>query len=429
MNRRTFLATGAAALAGAARGQVEGAKVLAPGERVRLAVIGVGGQGKDDLKRAAYYGHEIVALCDADLRIADAAFRQFPDAKQYQDYRVMLDEMGDKIDGVIIATPDHHHFPASMAALRHGKHVYCEKPLTHSIWEARELAAEAKTSGVATQMGNTGQASNSWREISEYIRAGAIGEVREVHVWTNRPIWPQGIDRPAGDEKPHDELNWDLWLGPAPERPFNDAYHPFRWRGWMDFGTGAIGDMACHELHPVFKVLDLGFPESAEATSTAVNKETFPHASTVRYEFPSRGAWPALTLYWYDGGMKPFRPRFIEDTVELESEGTLYVGSEGAILEGKLLPEAKFASYPKPPETLPRSIGHWEEWFAAIKGEKVAPGSNFGFAGFLTESVLLGNVAIRAGRKLHWDGAAMRVTNYDEANALLKREYRAGWVS
>ena len=288
------------------------------------------------------------------------------------------------------------------------------------------MAEVARQTSVATQMGNTGQASDEVRVTSEYIAAGAIGPVREVHAWTDRPIWPQGLKRPEEVHAVPDELDWDLWLGPAPARPFNKIYHPFRWRGWWDFGTGALGDIGCHRLDSVFRALKLGHPTSVEASSSKVYDETYPLASIVRYLFPARGDMPPLTLTWYDGGLKPTRPEELEEGEELDDNGVLYVGGKGKMLGSRLLPNSRMEEYPAPPKTLKRSIGHWPEWLEACKGGE-APGANFEFAGHLSEVVLLGNIALRLGRKLDWDGPNMKVTNLDEANAFVRRDYREGW--
>jgi predicted dehydrogenase len=278
-----------------------------PSEKLNIAGIGVGGQGASDLQ--ALESQNIVALCDVDWRHADGTFKRYPNAKKYKDFREMLDKEDKNIDAVVVATPDHVHAPASMAAIKRGKHVYCEKPLTHSVYEARMIAEAAREHKVATQMGNQGQAGEETRLLREYIWDGAIGPVREAHVWTDRPLngldkvyWPQGVDRPTDRPKAPDTLDWDLWLGPAPERPYNPAYLPFVWRGWWDFGTGALGDIGCHALDPVFRVLKLGHPTSVEAISTLVNNETYPVASMVHYQFPARGDMPAVRLTWYDGG-------------------------------------------------------------------------------------------------------------------------------
>jgi predicted dehydrogenase len=321
-----------------------------------------------------------------------------------------------------------------MMAIKMGKHVYCEKPLTHSIYEARMLTEAARKHKVATQFGTQGQASEDNRVISEYIWDGAIGPVREVHVWTNRPIWPQGVDRPEEMPPVPETLDWDLWLGPAPERPYHPIYLPFNWRGWLDFGTGALGDIGCHSFDPIFRALKLGHPASVEATSTSINDETFPAGSIVHYEFPARGDMPPVRLTWYDGGLKPPRPDELEKGRKLGAQGTLFVGDEGKLLDGRLIPESRRKDYGKPPELLPRSPGHFIEWIDACKGGKPAR-ANFDWAGPMTEVVLLGNVPLRpelkeelTRTKLNWDGENMKFTNVPEANEYLRRPYRKGWT-
>jgi len=413
-------------MAAAATAATAGArsKRVSANDKLNIAFIGAGGRGSGNIKELT--GENIVALCDVDWRCAAGSFRQFPNAAKYKDYRVMLDKQKD-IDAVVVSTPDHVHAFAAMAAMQLGKHVYCEKPLTHSVWEARRIAEAAREAKVATQMGNCGQAGDWVRDLCEQVWDGAIGPVREVHVWTDRPLgwWPQGIDRPKEAHDIPDSLDWNLWLGPAPERPFNHAYLPFKWRGWWDFGTGALGDIGCHALHPIFRVLKLGHPTTVEAASTEVNSETFPLGSIVRYEFPAREDMPPVKLVWYDGGLKPETPA--EYGGVLDKNGTYYVGDKGIFFGNTLLPKSRADEYERPPQTLPRSPGHHAEWVLACKGGEPA-GANFDPAGLVTEVVLLGNVALRAGRKLEWDGAAMRVTNKDEANQYLRRDYRDGWT-
>jgi predicted dehydrogenase len=433
LSRRSFMIAAAATAAGCATGSKNrppsapvAAGPLAANEKLNIAGIGIGGKGAGDMEQCE--GHNIVALCDVDWAKGARIFERYPKAKQYKDFRVMLEKQKD-IDAVVIATPDHTHAISAMTALQLGKHVYCEKPLTHTVYEARRLAEAARAAKVGTQMGNSGQASEKARLMCDYVWGGAIGPVREVHVWSNRPIWPQQVERPTEVHPVPDTLDWDLWLGPAPERPFNSIYHPFRWRGWWDFGTGALGDMGCHAFHPIFRALKLGHPTSVEATSTykgKVNEETYPLASTVHYEFPARGKMPPVRLTWYDGGLKPPRPDALEPGRDLDDGGTLFLGDKGAMLGHELIPAAKQLKYGKPPEMLKRSPGHFEEWFGACKGGDAA-GANFDVAGLVTEVVLLGNVAIRTGKKLHWDGPNMQFANMPEANQYLRREYRKGW--
>lgn len=412
-----------------------------PSQKLNIAGIGVGGQGGHDISQMT--DENIVALCDVDTAHAGGTFRRYPDAKIYKDYRKMLAEQKD-IDAVVIATPDHQHAIMAMAAIKMGKHVYCEKPLTHTVWEARQLALAAREHKVATQMGNQGQASEETRRLCELIWDNAIGPVREAHVWTDRPAnglfneyWPQGVERPKDTPRVPDTLDWDLWLGPAPNRPFNPAYLPFRWRGWWDFGTGALGDIGCHACDPVFRALKLGQPVSVQASSSRVNKETYPLASMVTYQFPARGDLPPVKLVWYDGGMRPPRPEELEEGAEMGANGHLFIGDGGKILSQKrgyeLIPAKRQKDYGAPPRKLPRSVGHYKEWIEACKGGKPA-GSNFDWAGPLTEVVLLGNVALRqqlreelTTKKLLWDGVNLRFTNSEEANKALKCEYREGW--
>jgi predicted dehydrogenase len=412
-------------------------------ERLNIAGIGVAGQGASDLNNLME--ENIVALCDVDWAHAAGTFKKFPKAKQFKDFRKMLENAKD-IDAVVVATPDHMHAFASIAAMKLGKHCYCEKPLTHSVWEARRVADVAREMKVATQMGNQGQASEGTRVLAEMIMDGAIGAPVEAHLWTDRPsqglfgeYWPQGVGRPKETPAAPATLDWDMWLGPAPERPYHPAYVPFKWRGWWDFGTGALGDIGCHSFDPVFRALKLGPALSVEAASTRVNEETYPLASRVTYQFAAREGMPPLTLTWYDGGMRPPRPEEMEEGLELGATGALIVGDKGKIFTGanrsgwRLIPEKRAKEYGAPPKKLERSIGHYKEWVAACKGGKPA-GANFDWAGPLTETVLLGNVALRmkmreemTEKKLLWDSKELKFTNSEMGNRFLRREYRAGW--
>jgi len=441
-NRRDMLKAGAALAATAVATQFTSSAFAAATDTLKLGVIGCGGRGAADLGDMA--DEDIVALCDVDWAHAAGTFKQFPKARQFRDYRKMLDEVKD-IDAVIVATPDHHHAFATMQAVRRGKHVYCEKPLTHSVWEARQVAAAAREHKVATQMGNQGQASEATRLLCEMIWDDAIGGVHEVHIWTDRPTnglfneyWPQGGTRPKDTPPVPSTLDWDLWLGPAPERSYNPAYLPFKWRGWWDFGTGALGDIGCHTFDPVFRALKLGPPLSVEASSTRVNEEMYPLASTVTYQFAARGSMPAVKLVWSDGGIRPPRPSELEDGRSMGATGALLFGSKGTILsqqrEYQIIPESKRTTYGAPPKKLERSPGHHQEFVNACKGGPAA-GSNFAWAGPLTEAVLLGNIALRlkmreelTTHRLLWDPIGMRFTNSDAANQFLRREYRAGWT-
>lgn len=446
ISRRRFLASSATAMGSCliVPRHVIGQGRTPPSEKLNLAGVGVGGQGASDLHEMR--SENIVALCDVDAAYAARTFQEYPRATRYVDFREMLEkEKG--IDAVVVGTPDHNHAIVSVAAMKHGKHVYCEKPLTRTVKEARVVAQVAQETKRVTQMGNQGMAFEGNRLMKEWIWSGAIGPVREVHVWSDRPTqrgkpalwWPQALERPSDTPPAPPTLNWDLWLGPAPWRPYHPAYVPFKWRGWWDFGSGGLGDMGIHNLAPVFSTLKLGAPTSVTATSTPVFKETVPLAAMVHYEFPARGEMPPLKLHWYDGGLLPERPDELEDNRTLDPEdGILFVGDRGKILvEGwggerpRLIPAARHQAFTPPPQSLPRSIGHYQEFIRACKTGAPTE-SHFGFSGPLTEAVLLGSVAIRLGaelmgEKLRWDSANLRVTNVPEANALLHYEYRKGW--
>ncbi len=414
-----------------------------PSEKVNIAGIGVGGRGGRVI--AQFKDQNVVALCDVDWERASESFKLFPDAKRYKDFRKMLDEMDTKIDAVMVATPDHTHAVACMKAIKMKKHVFCEKPLAHTIGEIRMLTEEARKQGVATQMGNDGHAIEEMRLLKEWIEDGAIGTVRKVEAWTPHAVWPQGIDRPKDTPAVPDTLDWDLWLGPAPYRPYHPAYVPCAWRGWWDFGTGGLGDMGCHIFDPIFYALDLEYPSSVEASCSLLremwnwerklNPDSYPRASIVYYDFSARGNWPKLEVTWYDGGLMPKRPEELEEGRRMGTQygGALFIGDKGKILCGshgaegeRIIPEEKMKEYKRQPKRLPRSIGHYEEWIEACKGGQPA-GSNFDYAGPLSEAVLLGNVALKSGEKLLWDSKAMKVTNVAEANKYLSREYRQGW--
>ena len=442
ISRRGFIATAGAAATFMIlpRRVLGGAGGVSPNSKLNIAGVGIGGQGASDLDQVK--SENIVALCDVDSDYAAKTFKKYPDAKRYTDFREMLDKEK-SIDAVVVGTPDHTHAIVSITAIKHGKHVYCEKPLTRTVHEARLVAKAAREAKVATQMGNQGMAFEGNRLINEWLADGAIGPVREVHVWSDRPThrgkmplwWAQGIERPQETPPVPATLDWDLWLGPAPWRPYHPAYAPFRWRGWWDFGSGGLGDMGIHNLAPVFSALKLGAPESVHASSTPVFKETVPLAAMVHYQFPARGELPPVKLHWYDGGILPARPDEFEEERDLDAEdGIIFVGDKGKMFvagwggeKPRLLPESRNKEYQRPPKTLPRSIGHHKEWIEACKGGP-PPRSNFDFAGPLTEAVLLGAVCIRnGGEKLTWDSANLKITNVSEANALLHYEYRKGW--
>ncbi len=362
----------------------------------------------------------------------------FKGCEAYTDFHELLEQQKD-LDAVVIGTTDNLHAAVSAAAMKKRKHVFCQKPLTHTIYEARRLAEIAKETGVATQIAVANQASEDTRRLCEWIWDDAIGPVREVHNWSSRPFWPQAIDRPKNADPVPEGLNWDLWLGPAPERPYNHLYAPFAWRGWTDFGCGALGDMGSYSFDTLFRVLKLEAPTSVEATSTERYPETYPQASIVRYEFPARGDMPPVRFTWYDGGLKPARPEELEpgrefrDKDEDGDEGLLFVGDRGKILcrfnggHPQLIPQSRMDSYKEPPKTLPRSPGNEREWLDACKGGKTKPGGNFGFEGMVTESLLLGNVSTQVGGKLGWSRSEMKVTNSEAAAKYVSPERRKGW--
>jgi len=414
-----------------------------PNDKLNLGFIGVAGRGGDNFKNITDAENvNIVALCDVDAGNLDRVAAKFPAAKCYRDYRKLL-EAEKSLDGVVISIPDHNHAPATTMALKLGKHVYCEKPLTRTVKEARMVAQAAREAKVATQMGNQGMAFEGNRLINEWLTDGCIGAVREVHVWSDRPThggkpelyWAQGIERPADTPPVPATLDWDLWLGPAPWRPYHPAYVPFKWRGWWDFGSGGLGDMGIHNIAPVFSALKLTAPTSVHASSTPVFPETVPLANTVHFDFPARGDMPPVKLHWYDGGITPPRPDELAEGEELKrSDGCIFVGDKGKMLvdgwggeSPRLIPQSRDKQYQRPPKTLPRSVGHHKEWLLACRTGSPTR-SNFDFAGPLTEAVLLGMVCVRnGGDKLEWDSANLSVTNDREANRFLHYEYRKGW--
>ena len=430
-----------------------------PLQALSAACIGVGGKGGSDTSHIGEQGVSIVGLCDVDGRSLTKKGREFPDAKQFTDYREMLDQLGDKVDIVTVSTPDHNHAAAAIKAMRMKKHVYCQKPLTWSIFEAREMRKVAKETGVVTQMGNQGTAEDGLREAVEVIRSGAIGDVSAVHIWSNRPVWPQGVGRPPGEDPIPEDLDWDCWIGPAPMRPFKKGvYHGFNWRGWVDFGTGALGDMACHTTNMPVMALELWDPIAVTAVKNPgiFMGETFPGSSSLMFEFPQRGNLPPCNFYWYDGGNLPdadliaqlpagFQKRIVAQRKGgRKTSGAVVVGSKGLLFSPDdygaqyfLLPEDNYKDFKKPEQTLPR-IPHksgsdqrqkWE-FVSTIKGE-YEPGtmSNFGYAGRLTETILVGNLAMRAGegQRIEWDAKNLKSTNLSDVNEFVQREYRDGW--
>ncbi|HXG49162.1 MAG TPA: Gfo/Idh/MocA family oxidoreductase [Methylomirabilota bacterium] len=435
LHRRAFLARTAASAGALAFPFISARNVLGANNRLNVAAIGAGGKGAVDIGYCA--AENIVALCDVDQNNAAPTFKRFPAAKPFKDFRVMLEKEGRSIDAVTISTPDHTHIHPAVMAMKMGKHVYLQKPLTHSVWEARQLTLLAAQSKVVTQMGNQGHAEPDSRRLVELIRAGVLGDVREVHIWTDRPIWPQGIGRPPAKPAPA-HLDWDLWLGPAPWRDYHEDCVPFKWRAFWDFGTGALGDMGCHNMDLAFFALDLRDPVSIEATSSGVNAETAPAWSIITLQFPARGGRPAVKLVWYDGGKKPEPSLARVD--KLPGNGCIMIGSKETLYvpnywgKGSFVGGGKMEDFASIPQSLPRVPGsdkdndaaHHHEWIAACKGEGKAL-AGFDYAGPMTEAVLLGNVALRTGKRLEWDARNLRAPNAPEAAPFIRREYRKGW--
>lgn len=430
-------------------------RVLGANERINVACIGVGGKGDSDSSDAGACGGNIVAICDVDANTLDKKGKQFPQAKRFNDYRKLLDEIGKDVDAVTVSTPDHHHGSAAIRAMRLGKHCFCQKPLTQTVAEARAMRALAAEKKLATQMGNQGSAEDGLRRAIEVIQAGVIGQPLELHVWSNRPVWPQGLERSVGQDPVPANLDWDVWLGPAAIRPFKQGvYHTFNWRGWFDFGTGALGDMACHTVNMPFRALKLGYPTVVECElASRICPETFPKTSRIRFEFPERAGLPPLKFWWYDGNpgdeLKPLRPPAEQTREILQTMGTL--PPSGALIigdKGKLFaPDdngARFLVAMKDqelyvagdkhdaakavPQSIPRSPGHMEEWFRMMK-QGTPAFSNFDIAAYLTEIILLGCVALRVGEdyRMDWDGPNMKSTYLPQAAQFVKRNNRKGW--
>ena len=417
----------------------------APSNKLNIAGIGIGGMGGGNLRQCEK--ENIVALCDVDSKYAGGTIKRYPKAKVYKDYRIMFDKQKD-IDAVVIATPDHTHAVITMEAMKRGKHVYCQKPLTHTVYEARMITEAARKYKVQTQMGNQGHSSEQIRLLKEWLADGAIGDVRQVYAWTDRPVggdpWSNFAVKARAKETPPvpESLDWDLWLGPVPYRPYHRDYHPLTWRAWIDFGTGAMGDMGCHIIDPAFYALDLGAPESVQATSTHwekhISSETFPRASIVRFKFPARGSRPPVKMTWSDGRLLPPVPDEFEKGKKFPGSGALIIGDKGCMLHGshgagglRIVPETKMQEYKRPEKTIPRVRGgHEGDWLRACKeGKDGTPASsNFEYGGALTEMALLGMVAIRAkDQRLEWDSKNLKFTNNDAANELLHIKYRDGW--
>jgi len=404
-----------------------------PNEKLNLAAIGAGGRGYDDI--TACLTENIVALVDPDEKRAELMFKRFPKVPKYKDFRRMFDTEGRNIDAVTVSTPDHMHGMASMWAMERGKHVYCQKPLTRTIWEARQLTKAARKYKVATQMGNHGYSNEGTRECCEIVWSGDIGNVREVHAWTGRPIWPQGLEAPpkAGVVPP--TLDWDVWLGISRERPYSPAYLPSLWRGFWDFGCGALGDMACHILGAPNMALLLDAPTSVECIRQEGRSQyMFPKKSVIRFDFPARGSMPPVKVFWYDGGLKPPRPEGVPAEEELGdgANGSLFIGDKGILTAGEygerphLLPAVRMKDYKLPRKALTRSPGHFRNWLRACKGGEPAC-SNFDVAGPFTEWVLLGVVALRFEGRLEWDARKLKFTNNPEANNYIRPRIRKGW--
>ena len=442
LSRRRFVADLSTAGAGAWAVTIVPRHVLgrgyrAPSDTLNVACIGVGGMGFNDVTGMA--SENIAVLCDVDDRAAERAYVKWPRAKRYRDFRQMLEREGSSIDAVTVSTPDHVHAAAAMMALRMGKHVYCQKPLARTVGEVRALKDEAaRRPKQATQMGNQGHAADHTRVIREWVDAGVIGTVQRVEFWTNRPIWPQGINRPTEMHNVPPALDWNLWLGPAAERPFHPSYAPFNWRGWWDFGTGAMGDMACHIMDASFWALGLRYPTRVIPESTPLFAETAPKSSRITYEFPARGGRPAVTLVWRDGSIFPPRPDAWGSTRPWpfdQEGGQLWIGDKGSFVAGTYGgdptlcdPDRNAEIVARPvPKKYPRTEGVYKEWIAAIKGG-TQPGSSFaGHAGPLTEMIVLGNLAVRSGRTIELDPESGVVKTQGIPTEWLTPSYRTGW--
>jgi len=430
ISRREFLSGTAAAAAFTIvpRYVLGGPGRTAPSEKLNIACIGVSGMGASDVGQVST--ENIVALCDVDLRHVAGTFERYPAAKKYRDFREMLEKENKNIDAVTVSTPDNTHAVAAMMAIKMGKHVYCQKPLAHDLYEVRKLTEAAREHKVMTQMGIQLHADNCVKYVVEFIKSGVIGKVRRVDLWSGKD-WGGGT-RPKDTQPIPETLDWDLWLGPAPYRPYHPTYLPGNWRRWWDFGTGTLGDMACHIIDPAWWALDLTYPTSVEAEPGPFNEETYPQKTVVRCEFPARGDLPAVTLTWYDGANQPPRPQELEKERNLPDQGGLYYGEKGTILaphmsNPRLIPESKMKDFKLPEAFLPRGVDHYQDWIRACKGGP-KPLANFDYSGPLTETILLGNVAARAGQKLNWDGPNFKVTNLPDADKYLRRQYRQGWT-
>ncbi|MHC4405038.1 MAG: Gfo/Idh/MocA family protein [Planctomycetota bacterium] len=444
LTRRQFVrraGAGAAVLTVVPRHVLGGRQGPAANDKLNVAAVGVGGRGWSDIKGTQ--SENIVALCDVDKRQTGNAYKEFPKAKRHVDFRKMLDEMDRQIDAVLVATPDHTHAVACMAALKRGKHLYCEKPLAHSVYEIRQLMKAARESNVVVQLGNQGHSSETIRMFCEWIWDGAIGNVIEVHASCDafKNVYCQIDNLPRLSEK-HEipaELDWDLWLGPVQGRPYHPMYVPFNWRGWMPFGTGCIGDWICHVVDPSFWALDLGAPRTiraeVEGYDPKSHADVYPRGTAITFEFPAKGDRGPVKLVWYDGNRRPPRPKDLEEGRKLPGTGAIVIGDEGTITHGshgaggvRIVPESKMQAYQRPEPTIPRVPGHHQDWLLAIREGRQA-GSSFDYGGPLTGLGLLGAIATKfPGAKLAWDAPNMRFTNCDEANPYLNPPYREGWT-
>ena len=425
-NRRNFLQASAAVGVGywAAGGVSARASRMAV-DRIRFACIGIGGKGSSDTADAAKHG-DIIGVCDIDEQRLDGAGEKYKGAKKFFDYRLMLERLEDQIDAVTVSTPDHSHFPAAAMAMKMGKHCFCQKPLTHSVWEARELSNIATDMKVQTQMGNQGTANDGLRQAAAQVKAGAIGDVTEVHVWTNRPVWPQGGEPPKPEPCPG-HIKWDLWIGPAPYRPYAKGYHPFSWRGFWDFGTGALGDMACHTVNMPYAALDLSHPVSIKAQTSGHDKNYYPKWSVIDFEFPANDWRGPLKMTWYDGGKLPDEELIGEKP---QQSGSLLIGSQGKIYSpGDYGGSFRMIDGEKKEIEWEKSPGHFVEFAQAITEGKTAKSNIPGYSGPLTELILLGNLAVYAdGPKVLWDAKNLKATvASDELNTIVTPAFRSGY--
>jgi predicted dehydrogenase len=442
LSRRQFLhATGAtlASFAVVPRHVVAASGSTPPSEKLNIAGIGVGGQGAGDVSAVAG-GNNIVALCDVDSRHSAETFKKFPEAKVYRDFRKMFDEMENQIDAVVVATPDHFHAVAAMASIKRGKHLYCEKPLAHSVYEVRQLMKAAQEHKVVTQLGNQGHSFDTIRDFCEWIWDGAIGDVHTIHAGCEAVN--SGIDQLGQLKEEHPvpaTLDWDQWLGPAQYRPYNPVYLPGSWRGWVPFGNGTVGDWTCHVVDPVFWAFDLGLPTTIQAKVKDYDIKTqgdaFPKGEVITYEFPAKGKRGPITLHWYSGTERIPQPPELESDDKAVRTGAVVLGDKGTIVYGshgaggvRIIPQAKMDAYKRPAKTIPRAKEHHQDWLQAIRNGTKA-GSDFSYGGPLTELAMLGVIAIKmAGTKLEWDAPRMRFTNSEEANQYVKPAYRSGWT-